>query len=171
VNVTPREIERMHDLTYGPKRQVRLITAPNLAEVKEVVERVEAGEAFGDVAVELSTDLSAARGGLLEPVSREDQSYPRALRDAIWALDEPGAHSAPILMNNGYAIVQLVREIEGDDTPVEDVREEMQRLVRLRQERLLMDQLARAVLDDVSVTIFDDSLRWSWRNTRRRSGE
>jgi hypothetical protein len=171
VNLTPAAVERMYQLTHGPARQVRLITVPNLPQARNVIERIEAGEPFVEVAVNVSTDTSAARGGLLEPVSREDASYPKALRDAIWSLEEPGALSAPVLMESGYAIVQLVRTIEGADTPLDEVRDDMERLARLRQERLLMDRLARRILDDVSITIFDDSLRWSWRNAQRQRVE
>ena len=122
--------------------------------------------------MEVSTDASASRGGLLAPMSRLDPSYPAAIRQAVWALDGAGELSDPIMLTNGYAIVQLVREIEAAreadaDAPPGANRAELERLVRLSQERILMDQLARRLMAGVSVTIFDDSLQDSWQRARR----
>ena len=169
VQVTSAAVAQMHDALHGPKRQARLITVGDLSAAQVAAGRVRSGEFFGDVAVETSTDSSAARGGLLEPVSRSDPSYPAALRDAIWALPDVGDISDPILLGNGYGIVQLVREIDGDGVPLDDVRDKLERLVRMNQERVLMDRLARTILADASVTIFDESLESSWRRWRRQT--
>jgi foldase protein PrsA len=167
VEITSAAVAGMYDALHGPKRQARLITVGDLAAAQAAIGRISHGEFFGDVAVELSTDSSAPRGGLLEPVSRSDPSYPATLREAIWSLPDVGAVSNPILLDKGYAIVQLVREVEGDGTPLEEVRDELERLVRLNQERLLTDRLARTILADASVTIFDDSLQSAWKRRQQ----
>ena len=113
----------------------------------------------------VSTDSSAARGGLLEPISRADLSYPEALRQALWSL-ESGEISSPVLLDRGYAVLVLVRELQGDGADPAQVRPELERLARLHHERLLMDQLARQMLFQVSVTIFDDALRDNWSRQR-----
>jgi len=112
VRITGDAIEQTVDVLFGAKRQVRLITVNDLDEAQSMLQQARDGAFFGDLAVRSSTDMSAARGGLLQPVSQLDPSYPRALRDAIWSLPEPGARSEPILLDSGYAIVQLV---EGPD--------------------------------------------------------
>src|SRR5690606_24712031 len=142
------------------------IVLPSLDEARRALARLEAGEPFVDVAVEMSTDASAARGGLLEPVSRADPSYPDALLNALWSL-EPGTPSSPILLDDQYAILLLVREIEGQDVQIEAVRPEVERSARLAQERLRMDQLARNLLSDARITIFDEALKESWNRMRR----
>jgi parvulin-like peptidyl-prolyl isomerase len=169
VQLTESAVAQMYDTLHGPRRQVRLITVGDLAAAQAAASRLVSGAFFGDVAVEVSTDSSAARGGLLEPVSRSDPSYPAALRDAIWSLTDIGQLSNPTLLGDGYAIVQLVREVDGDDVPLNDVREKLERLVRMNQERLLMDQLARTILADAAVTIFDESLDASWKRWQRRT--
>ena len=168
VQVTGAAVAQMYDTLHGPKRQARLITVGDLSAAQAAAGRIRSGEFFGDVAVEMSTDSSAARGGLLQPVSRSDPSYPAALRDAIWALPDMNETSDPILLGNGYAIAQLVREIEGDGVPLEDERDKLERLVRMNQERVLMDRLARTILTDAAVTIFDESLQSSWRRWQRQ---
>jgi len=43
----------------------------------------------------------------------------------------------------------------------------MERLVRTSLERLLMDQQARNMLADTSVTIFDEQLNEAWSRARK----
>lgn len=169
VEVSEESLLRTHEVLHGPRRQARLMTLPALPEAQSAIGRVTSGELFGEVAVEVSTDSSAARGGLLEAVSRGDPSYPEALREAIWALD-PGAISPPILLGDQYAVVMLVREIEGDGVTLEQARHDLERHVRLTQERILMEQAARRLLAQATVTIIDDSLKESWDFQARPGG-
>ncbi len=162
VQVTDETISRMYEIVHGPKRQARLMVLPTLAWAQRAIDRVRsAGESFGDVAVEVSTDSSAPRGGLLEPISRADASYPRAVRDALWSL-KSGEISPPILIGDQYAVLALVRHIEGDGTDPAAVRGELARQARLHQERLLMDRLARRLLGGAAVTILDEAIKESW---------
>jgi parvulin-like peptidyl-prolyl isomerase len=167
VEITDEAVRRMYEIAHGPKRQPRLMIAPSLTDAQAAVNRVSAGEMFADVAVELSTDTSAARGGLLEPISRADASYPLALREALWAL-EPGEVSRPVFLGDRYAVLTLVRVVEGDGADFDAVRPRLERHVRLNQERILMDDLARRLLADANITIIDDELMWSWDSRKDR---
>ncbi|MCH8825014.1 MAG: peptidylprolyl isomerase [Planctomycetes bacterium] len=165
VKVNESSIRRTFEVLYGPRRQARLIMLPSLRSAQEAVSRIRSGESFSDIAVEISTDVSAARGGLLEPISRGDLSYPQALRDALWDLGPMGL-SAPILMENGYALLLFEKQFDGTDVDIEEVRPELQRIARIDRERLLMDQLARQMLFQASVTIYDKELNDNWRRSR-----
>lgn len=167
VTVTEEAVQQLHDVIHGPRRQARLITVPSLPQARSAIERIEAGEAFIDVAIDLSTDSSAARGGLLEPIAAADPSYPEALRTALWDL-AAGEISRPILLGDQYAVLQLEDELPGEDVPLDNVRPELERRVRLNQERQRMDQLARTILADTNMTIFDEALRESWNRSRGR---
>ena len=169
VQITGAAVKSLYDVRYGPRRQVRLLTMRGLGDIVAARARIRGGAFFGDVATEWSTDASAPRGGLLEPISTLDPSYPPALRQVIWSLPEVGSISDPILLESGYAVVQLVGELPADGPPPSSVQDEIEALVRLSQERLLMDQLARRLLANTQVTIFDEALRESWRQARRRS--
>jgi foldase protein PrsA len=167
VNISEAEIRNLYDAVHGPKRQARIITVPGVAELRAVLDALEGGESFTDLAMEHSTDISAARGGLLEPIGRHDPAYPEALLTALWHL-EPGSYSTPIMLDGQYALLMLVREVDGDGSTFDDARPGLERRARLRQERMLMDQLARAILSDVRITIFDEALRESWRQRGRQ---
>ncbi len=167
VVISEESVFLTYEVQHGPTRRARLMVLPTLASAQAAIDRVTAGDFFGDVAVEVSTDASAARGGLLARISRVDPTYPEAMREALWVL-EPGAISAPILLSREYAVLMLVEEVDGDGVSLKEVRSGIERQVRLTQERLLMDQEARRLLSDASVTIIDAALKESWDFSPRK---
>ena len=167
--VAEESIRRTWEVIYGPRRQPRLIVVPTLIDAQRAIDRINAGEFFGEVAVEVSTDTSATRGGLLEPISHADPTYPQVMRDALVAL-KPGELSTPVLLVNQYAVLMLVQSFEGQEVPLEEVRTEMSRRARLAQERILMDRLARRLLGEVSLTIIDSALKESWDRRYKQGG-
>ena len=166
VQITDEALAMAGDMAAGPRRQVRIMALATLGDADRAAAAVRGGASFIDVAVERSVDQSAARGGLLEPVSRRDPTYPESLRATIFAL-QPGQVSSPVLLPQGYVICTLVREVPASGQTVESMRPQLERSVRLSQERLLMDQLARRLLRETRVTVFDDSLNWSWDDSRK----
>jgi hypothetical protein len=60
----------------------------------------------------------------------------------------------------------LENDIPPDGLSFEQALPSLERLVRLRQERLLMDRLARNLLAQARITVFDESLNWAWQNRR-----
>lgn len=165
VTITPDAIERMHQIVHGPKVQARIIVVPDLNTAQVVINRVNSGDRFADLAVEFSTDTSAARGGLLEPISLADPQYPESLRQTLSTL-EPGHISGPVLLGDRYAVVMFVKREPGDGRTLDETREAMARLARLSQERVLMDQLARQMIAGASVTVFDEHLNEAWSRER-----
>ncbi len=168
VDITEEAIGRMHELMHGPKRQARLMVLPDLETAQAAINLVKSGVSFADAAVEMSVDSSASRGGLLEPISQVDPAYPESLRQTLWSLN-PGDMSGPVLLDNRYGVLMLIKRISGDGSQVKEMKPALERMVRLQQERFLMDQLARKLLADVQVTVFDDELHESW-SRRGRGG-
>lgn len=166
VRISQDAVSAAVDAAHGPKRRCRIMVVPDLRVAESAAARLAAGESFADVAVELSTDRSAERGGLIPPVSRMDPSFPSSLRKALWELPQGGT-SSPVLLESGVAIIRFERELPGDGTSPESARAEGELAVRRAQERLLMENTARAMLRDAaSVTIFDDALLDSWKRAR-----
>lgn len=155
-------VRLMHALAHGEKRLVRIVTVDTPREASVVVERLRAGEPFGEIAARFSTDTSAQRGGLIEPLSTADPAYPQALRTAVSQL-APGQTSEPIAIDNAVAVVRLEEVVPGTGRPLEDVRPEMERAARLRAQRLRMDDLAARMLASAGVTVLDPALRQSWQ--------
>lgn len=157
---------RAYELRYGELIEVRLLTTATLREAQGALDRLRAGEPFGEVAAQVSTDVSAARGGILEPIHPSDASYPAALRQALIDATD-GQVAGPIALEQGYALALRVGSTLPRPAPLfESVRDAMEREARLNQERLLMDRLARRMLEGIGLTALDRSLDWSWRAWR-----
>ncbi len=170
VAVNEQMVLAVFDSLHGEKRQARLIVVPDLGVAGDVMNRVAPRgtlhppptvESFADLAIELSTDVSAARGGLLEPIGRFDPSYPHALREAIWSLDENEV-SSPVMVDGGFAILHLELIYPADPVVLDNIRPAIEQLARRNHERLLMQRLAEQLLRNTSITILDDELEAQW---------
>jgi len=167
VQVNDESVTAALDAAHGPKRICRIIAAPDVRSADSIAARAAGGASFADLAVENSTDRSAERGGLLEPISRLDPSYPASFRNALWALS-PGQVSAPVLLDRAWVVILFEREVPAS-SGINDssAREKARVAVRRAQERLLMENYARSILRDATnPTIFDDALLESWRASR-----
>jgi parvulin-like peptidyl-prolyl isomerase len=174
VVVSPDDLDQAFALKYGPRVGVRLILVRSQDEAAAVMKRLDAGEKFGDVAATASVDPSRLRGGLLDPISPVDTSYPLAVRRAIEET-ETGKHSQPVMVTweaqPGFAIVRVEERLPGREVDRTSVEKEVEAEVRAVRERALMDRLARRLIDEAAakLSVLDPNLEWSWR-TRREAG-
>lgn len=166
VRMTEEHVREAFDVAHGPRRVARLIVVPDVASASDARARIAAGEPFGEVAARLSTDSSAQRGGMLAPIAKLDPSFPPAFRDVLFALKQDEI-SQSVLLENGYAIVQLCREIPGDGADPAATRAECERIARRAQERIEMDRIARLLARKATPTLFDDAMAESWQRQLR----
>lgn len=166
VEVQEAQVAAAHDAAHGPRRGARVIAVPDLRAAQAVADRLARGDRFEDLAAELSTDPSATRGGLVNPMSRLDPSVPAAVREALWAIAEPGGTSPPVLVGSGYLLVRRGADLPGDGITLEAVRADAERAVRLAQERARMDALAQDMLRGAAPTFLDESLGDAWNRVR-----
>ncbi len=164
VTVAELQIRKAYQLRYGPRYRVRLITADDAATAQRLRARALAGESFSDLAATHSTDESRAQGGLLAPISPEDATYPQAVRNALPRLDpDHDAGLSPILaLDGGYAVLKLEEALPPQDVSYETARDELAQSVRRQNERLLMEQQARALLDEAEVLVLNPELKRQW---------
>jgi len=111
------------------------------AALREVKARVEAGEAFADLARELSEDPgSAPAGGDLGSVGRG--VFDPAFEDALWALEE-GELSEPVTSTFGVHLIKL-EAIEQPEYPsFAEERAEIEARLRRSEARLLFEERLR----------------------------
>lgn len=160
VNVTEAASRGAHDLRHGPKRVTRIIALEDLRSASEARARLAAGTEFATVAVEMSLDSSAARGGLLSPISRLDPSWPTVFRKQVFELDIDGV-SDPLQVDGRILIVLVESEAPASGVTFEAGRADAEADARLAVERLLMERLARRLMPDTRIEALDPSLRWS----------
>lgn len=162
IAVSDAAVRQRYEVLYGPKYEARLIVVSSLRAANDIARDAEAGASFIDMAVELSEDVSSARGGLLPPISLADATYPQALRQALRSLDVGGV-SPPVDLGGQFAVLKLEGKVEARDVPFEQVEPALEAWVRLEAQRLRMQQLTQSILAETDVVIFDDALEWSWR--------
>ena len=105
-------------------------------------ERILRGEAFEEVAREVSVDPSAPFGGYQGELARED--LPVALADEIFAL-EPRQVSELLEREYGYHLFFVASRLEPETVPLAQAREEILRELRsLRAEESLVALTAEA---------------------------
>lgn len=165
VTVSDGQVEQMYRVIHGERRQARIVTANSLRDAEAAMRRLDAGEPFAKVAAEVSTDVSAARGGLLAAISPDDPAYPQLYRQTLAGLGV-GQRSSPLLIDGQYVIMQLEEVAPATGTPLSEVRGELIDLAREQESQALMDRVAAQMLSDASVRIFDPALLESW-GTRR----
>lgn len=165
VEINETMIRSQYEQLYGPKYRVRLITSATMNEAATALSRIRAGEPFAEVAALVSTDAaSAQRGGLLDAISPYDASYPMALRQVLADLEE-GDLSPIIPLESGFALVQMVQRVPRSNVAYELVKTDMARAARLAQERILMDNLARQLLNSADVAVLDPALNDGWKRS------
>jgi len=171
VVVSPEDVDQAFALRHGTRIRARLILVRTQEEIADVSRRLAAGESFSDVAARLSADPSRLRGGLLDPISPADPSYPVAFRRAIEDT-EPSAVSSPVMVTwdnlPGFAIVRIEERLPPSGTDAASVSKELEEEIRAVRERALMDRVARSLIETEAarLSVLDDALEWSWRSRR-----
>ena len=162
VELSPAAVRQAYELEYGPRYEARLVVVDSLAEARRVLQAIAEGGDFTALAIEHSSDPSAAVGGLLSPISPVDASYPAAVRRALVEL-EVGQISDVVALERGFAILRLERIIQQRDVAFESVEDELAQRVRRRVERTLMDRQVRVLVQRADVVVFDSTLQRQWR--------
>jgi len=167
VQVTPAMVQAAWQQAYGEKSVVRMILVDSLVEAQAVIRRVNAGESFVDLAMQLSKDESRRQGGLLPAISAQDATFPQSIRDVSARLGV-GQVSNAIQLDRGFAILRGERKISAAGLPLAQVEDALGRQVRLRQERNLMQQQVRVFLQEADVSILDGEMARIWKQQRGR---
>lgn len=168
VEISAERLRAEYARQYGPSYRVRLLTVASRNEAESILTALRRGEvSFNELAAKVSTDISAARGGLLLPFSPKDESFPQILREVVAELlvDE----ISPVLpIDDQFAIVQMVERVPartamgGEAVHFEAVRAELELSVRRFEERRAMDVLAQELLESAEVVILDRATSGAW---------
>ncbi len=193
VTIDPDIVRQRFEVRFGVRYRARILTTATEADAANALHQLRAGQVqtwldalwtlrlspeareelvranttahFAALAAKVSTDESKGRGGEIEPISPADPAYSPALRAALVQL-EPGHVSGVLALDPGFGIALLEETLPAAQTTLEEQRADIEDELRRRQERLLMDTLARRLLQSARVVVMDPSLGWSWKNRR-----
>jgi hypothetical protein len=161
-----RDAERA--LHSGQRFRARILVSPSERSVAQAREQLAslvgspslAGE-FAARAMRMSSDPSAARGGLLESISALDPAVPESVRLQLPALGE-GQLSPVLATGSGFALVLMEQRLAS--APLSDA--EVEERLTLRLQRIAMESYAQRALMDTGLTVVEPGMAWSWENTR-----
>jgi hypothetical protein len=168
VTIGPDLVQQRFDTRFGPRYRVRILTTPDEAGAAGALAELRSGDCelpvrFAALAARISTDESKVRAGEIEPISPADPAYSPALRAVLPGL-QPGEVSGVLALDPGFGIVLLEEVIPARQTTLDEQRADIEDELRRRQERVLMDALARRLLQSARIVVMDPSLNWSWKN-------
>ncbi|MFP4245630.1 MAG: SurA N-terminal domain-containing protein [Halochromatium sp.] len=124
----PRERRVRHILLTVPEEADRATRAATRERLLAIQERLRDGEAFAEVAAEVSEDPSSAdSGGALGWIGRG--MLDPAFEQAVFAL-EPETLSDPVRSRFGYHLVEVLDERGGEPRPFEAVKDELKAELR-----------------------------------------
>jgi hypothetical protein len=167
VQISDDEVVQAFEMRHGVKYRTRVIVVPSQGRAVELRRELLTAQGdlsarFASAAARYSTDSSAARGGLSEPISPVDPAYPMSVRQSLQDL-KAGDLSGAIAVDRGYALVLVEEVTPADGVAIADVAAGIRAEVRVRRERLAMDDLARRLLRTANLASMDRSLGWSLR--------
>lgn len=138
-NPSDDELQKIFD-EYKMQEEVRAshILVNTEDEAKEVIDRLNKGDSFEDVAKEVSIDGSAATGGDLDYFSRIRMVKPFA--DAAFSL-EVGDISEPVQSEFGYHIIKLTDKRTDESKTVETERQTLAQYYTYLKYNEMLDSL------------------------------
>ena len=155
------------DRLYGPKVQVRHIQLSDSGSVSKVMEAMEAGQDFGDLARKYSQSLdSAPDGGLLAPFSQLDPSVPPELREVAFGL-EIGKVSGPVRADGWTQILKLEKRLPAEPVEYDKVAADVRRSLKDQLVRQKTQELLRNMLQSASIQVYDEELGKQFQSLRQ----
>lgn len=163
VRVSADEIGAEFERQFGPRVELRLIQLASSAATVRAQSELRTGVSFDEVARSHSVNsASAARGGLLEPFTAQDDAVPLALREAAFSM-EVGEVSGAIRVGQWTCILKLERRLPAQYPDLDSVREQLESDIRERLAGSVMQDLHERLLRQARVIIHDPILREAFR--------
>jgi len=129
------EYLKQNEDRFRPKKimELSMIRVHTYNEAEKVMNRLEAGENFAELAKALSIDEdSRARGGSLGTVEEDDPFWPAQLLETAATL-EPGDIAGPLEEDDSYAVIRLERATSPQMPDEQEIREQVRREMALEQ--------------------------------------
>jgi foldase protein PrsA len=165
--ITDDALKIEFDRQYGPKVQVRHIQVSDSATISKVMEALEAGQDFSDLARQLSQNLeSAPDGGLLAPFSRLDPGVPPELREVAFGL-ELGQVSGAVRVDGWTQIFKLEKRLPAEPVEFDKVAADVRRSLKDQLVRQKMQELLRNKLQSASIQVYDEELGKQFQSLRQ----
>ncbi|MGE0480997.1 MAG: peptidylprolyl isomerase [Phycisphaerae bacterium] len=167
LQITEETLREQFRRTYGEQVQVRQIVVSESAEIAAVLEQLNKGVEFADVARRQSLHrASGDQGGLLPAFSFDDANVSPALRELAFQM-KPGEVSAPIRIDNLYHLIKLEQRIAPASVTFEEKRAEVEQRLRDRVTAQEMSRLANDLFQRAKIRVLEPRLKDKFEDLRR----
>lgn len=153
-----------HREDYNQRVEVSHISVNNPQQAQMILDRLEEGESFSELARNYSTDTSTApNGGYFGSFRRGDFPRLTMFEKAAFQLDEPGEISDVVQTEFGYDILKLhSRKDAPGEVKYEDVASSIKQLLKQEKTRsrsqTLIDSLKNAYDTEIKPEVLDREL-------------
>jgi len=164
------EYQLAERIAFGMTYRVRLFVTDQQRQAIELRQRILSAPpdaqrwGLADACTTGSIHPSASRGGLIPKLSADDPAYPIVLTKAIKATP-PGQLSKVLSSDAGYVLL-FVEAINPAAAPTPEQIRSVHEQLELRKQRVEMQRLATQLIADAQVTVLDQSLNWSWNDSK-----
>lgn len=159
IEVTEEEVQAKYEEMKNKKPEIRAshILVTDEATAKEIQAKLQAGEAFEDLAKEYGTDGTAAQGGDLGFFG-EGQMVPD-FEKAAFAL-EVGEISDIVKTDFGYHLIKLTEKKENEVGSLEEMKAEIEQEIRLTKlDAATVEAALSNEMDEAKVKVNDPDLK------------
>ena len=143
--------------TVGTKIKASHILVETEKEANDIIEKLNTGSKFADLAKKLSKDTgSAAKGGDLGYFGR-GQMVPEFERAAISL--KPGEVSKPVKTRFGYHVIKLIDIKKGEPANFEQSKESIKRQLMGEKRKKIFETFVDKLKETYKVTTHDETLK------------
>ena len=164
--ISEENLKEAFNALYGETVKCRHIQCATLPEVQAAKSRLSAGEPFGKVARDMSTNPSTGPlEGELPPFSLQTQGLPQEFKAAAFALKE-GEVSEIVQAEGAYHLILLEERIPPKAVKFEHVKESIREDLQQRALDATVKQLRQEVADQAvkGIVINDPVLKQQWQD-------
>jgi hypothetical protein len=161
VRITEEDLREEFGDRFGRKVVVRHIQTESLSQAQRILAELrKQGADFAKLAKKYSRNVSAGKGGLLEPITRKGPpAIPSEIRQAALALRRPGEISDPVKVGTAYHVLKLERIIQPEDKDFQAVKDALRDALHARRMHAMQQAVLRRLLADADVRYVDRRLR------------
>ena len=140
------DIEKVEVLEAWADKEARAFEKAN-----EIVERIKAGEDFGELAKENSDGHKAAAGGLWQRVSIGSLAEPYDVLESLCDEMPEGQFTGPIANKGHLFVVKLESKQAEKNVPFEQVQQEIEMEVKFIKRKILFDKMITGIVAQANI--------------------
>ncbi len=163
LKITDEMLTAEFNRQYGLKVQIRHIQSASVGDAQKIMDRLEKGEDFSKLAMELSTNTrTAPLGGKLAPFSRDSALVPADLRRAAFTMAE-GKTSQIIKLEKDYHILKLDKTFPPKDVTFQSVKDELRRKLIVSRLRPMQTKILQDLIGNADLQVINPVLKFQVR--------